>query len=279
MICQNKKKFITVRVICNMKFPESERVIYEKNPLVEVIGQLQFPSILRISQQPPAEFQDRIRDDYPVFEFSSGNQLPLEISNIMQQLGSPLAINQTYIFKSEDSTWQIVLNQNSITLSTIRYDRYEKFKKKFKDVISIFEEIYNPSFYSRVGLRYRNLIVRSQLNLKDVYWAELIPEHIAPELHNLIIAESVTASMKKLQMSDESKQITLNHGLVIVRDAITNNEEEAYLFDTDFSTTTKVGRSDNVWDTIDIFNKMARNLFRWSINEKLHDALKPSSLI
>ncbi|MDJ0897416.1 MAG: TIGR04255 family protein [Xenococcus sp. MO_188.B8] len=261
-----------------MKFPESERVIYEKNPLVDVICQLQFPPILRISQQPPVDFQDRIREEYPIFEFSQGNQLPPEISNIMQQLGSSLISNQTYIFKSEDSIWQIVLNQNSITLSTRKYERYEIFKKKFQDVIYIFEEIYKPSFYSRVGLRYRDLILPSKLNVQNFNWSELIPNHIASELHSPEMASSITAFMKNLQMSSDDKQIAFNHGLVTARDGKTQKEEEAYLLDADFSTTTKVSRNDNVWDTIDMFNKMARNLFRWSITDKLHNILNPSHI-
>ncbi|MGL6341617.1 MAG: TIGR04255 family protein, partial [Waterburya sp.] len=110
-----------------MKFPESKRVIYEQNPLIEVICQLQFPPILRISQQSPVEFQDRIRDDYPILELSIGNQFPPEISNIMQQIGNSFAGNQTYIFKSEEFTWQLFLNQNSIALSTRKYKRYEEF--------------------------------------------------------------------------------------------------------------------------------------------------------
>jgi uncharacterized protein (TIGR04255 family) len=270
------QKCITIRVACDMKFPESQRVIYEQNPLIEVICQLQFPPILRISQQSPVEFQDKIRDYYPILEFSNGNQLPPEISNIMQQLGNSFINNPTYVFKSEEFTWQVFLNQNSITLSTQKYKRYEEFKEKFKDIISIFEEIYKPSFYSRIGLRYRDLIVPSQLNLEDVNWSELIPIHMASELHSPEIAEFITGFTKNLQMSSDDKQINLNHGLVMARDSITNKEEEAYLLDADFSTMTKISRDDNVWDTIDIFNKMARNLFRWSITDKLHKALNPS---
>jgi len=49
-------------------FPESERVIYEKAPLVQVICQLRFPQILRIESQLPVEFQERIRDAFPILE-------------------------------------------------------------------------------------------------------------------------------------------------------------------------------------------------------------------
>ena len=47
-----------------MAFPEVERVIYERNPLDEVICQLRFPAILKIDE-PPIAFQEQIRTRYP----------------------------------------------------------------------------------------------------------------------------------------------------------------------------------------------------------------------
>jgi hypothetical protein len=44
-------------------FPESERIIYAKNPLESVICQLRFPAILKISSEPPVEFQETLRKD------------------------------------------------------------------------------------------------------------------------------------------------------------------------------------------------------------------------
>jgi uncharacterized protein (TIGR04255 family) len=259
-----------------MKFPESERVIYKKNPLIEVVCQFQYPPILKISQQLPADFQDRVREEYPIFK-KQNSQLPSEISNIIRQFDDSFIDNQdqVYIFQSEDSIWQIVLDQNSITLSTRKYERYEEFRQKFKGVVNVFEEIYRPSFYSRLGLRYRDLIVRSQLDLIGVSWSELIPRQLASELHSQEMAESITGFMKNLQMSSESTQIALSHGLVMARNSENNENEESYLIDSDFSTTNKTSRNDEAWDTIDIFNKTARNLFRWSITDKLHNALIP----
>ncbi|WJI52911.1 TIGR04255 family protein [Mesorhizobium sp. C089B] len=53
-------------------FPNSERVIYARSPLVQVICQIRFPKILRIEASPPADFQDQVRDLYPIVE----QQLP-----------------------------------------------------------------------------------------------------------------------------------------------------------------------------------------------------------
>lgn len=44
----------------------SQRVIYENNPLIEVIIQYRFPKILALNSKDPIEFQDRIKDEYPI---------------------------------------------------------------------------------------------------------------------------------------------------------------------------------------------------------------------
>ena len=44
-----------------MPFPVTKRIIYKKNPLVEVICQLRFPPILSIDTEIPARFQGAIK--------------------------------------------------------------------------------------------------------------------------------------------------------------------------------------------------------------------------
>lgn len=44
-----------------MLFPPTQRVIYHKNPLVEVVCQLRFPTILKIDAEIPVAFQEAVR--------------------------------------------------------------------------------------------------------------------------------------------------------------------------------------------------------------------------
>ena len=46
-------------------FYDTDRVIYAKPQIMEVICQLRFPRILSISAREPAEFQELIRSDFP----------------------------------------------------------------------------------------------------------------------------------------------------------------------------------------------------------------------
>lgn len=123
-----------------MKLPNYERVIYEYNPLIEVIAQLRFPTILRITSQQPVDFQDSVRFDYPIFEASRNLPIPNELSNLLTQFSSNITNDLTYHFKSEDLSWQLSIDKDSITLVTTKYERYENFIKKFKIAVEIFEK-------------------------------------------------------------------------------------------------------------------------------------------
>lgn len=260
-----------------MHLPEPERVIYDRNPLIDVVCQLRFPPILKISHQEPVEFQDEIRLQYPLFE-SVQSQIPAEIARAIQQFGVTLPSEQSYNFKSEDQKWQLSITNNLISLTTFDYKRYEDFKQRFKEAINIFEKIYKPSFYTRIGLRYRDLIIRSSLDLKDRDWSELINNCIASELHNPELSASVQSIQKNIIFSVEQGQVNFQHGLVTVKEPEAKNDESAYLFDADFYTEQKLEGTKDVWDKLDQFNNSARKLFRWSITNTLHKAMLPRSV-
>jgi uncharacterized protein (TIGR04255 family) len=113
-----------------MKLPDYQRVIYKRIPLLDVVGQLRFPTLLKINNQEPFEFQERIRWDYPIFQRSHSLNLPPDLAALVPQLSTFSAQDPTYNFQSEDSKWQISLNKDSLTLSTFQYKRYEEFKEK-----------------------------------------------------------------------------------------------------------------------------------------------------
>ena len=104
-------------------FSNDERVIYAKRQLVEVICQLRFPEILKIDVSEPADFQERIRRDYPQYE-KKIEQLPPQMVN-----GKPVpqgTVNN-YQFVSAEGQWRVSLTKGFIALSTYGYTRWEDF--------------------------------------------------------------------------------------------------------------------------------------------------------
>src|SRR6266568_7415140 len=103
-----------------MPFPEAQRVIYDAHPIEEVICQLRFPTILRIEGESPFQFQERIRDSYPLYKPKPAVKLmegiPKELASFF---GKELSLGNTpsgHEFISQDEKWTLSLTKDFLTL-------------------------------------------------------------------------------------------------------------------------------------------------------------------
>jgi uncharacterized protein (TIGR04255 family) len=263
-----------------MPFPDSPRVIYAQNPLIEVICQLRFPSILLIDSEPPAKFQERIRKAYPLYKENQLADMKLELPPEIVKLSGgafPASLRTSrvsYDFVSADQIWKVGLTRDFLSLSTTRYERWEDFKAHLLEPLSALIEVYSPSFFSRIGLRYRDLIDRGRLGLKDVPWSRLLKEHIAGELASPEVFRRVvhTGHVSKIRLDDDEGEVLLQHGL-----PEESEDQLLYLIDSDFSFNGRTEVNDAI-AKLDTFNRKSGRLFRWCITQELHDSMEPRSL-
>jgi uncharacterized protein (TIGR04255 family) len=262
-----------------MPFPDSPRVIYDINPLAEVICQLRFPAILRINSESPSAFQEHLRGLYPFYkEVQSQNlklDLPSEIGKLFDiNAAFPLRVQPVHEFISADELWKVQLTREALSLSTVDYRTWEGFKEHFAVPLKSLIAEYAPSFYTRIGLRYRDIIEPKALGLEGVEWRELLNPQIVGELSLPEIAHEITerANRVTIRLEDGKSQVVINHGLV-------SNEggEQSYLIDSDFSTAERTEVGDAI-QILDEFNRQSGRLFRWYISPKLHDAMQPRPL-
>ena len=265
-----------------MRFPDGPRVIYEKNPLVEVVCQIRFDPILRIQTEPPAEFQDRIRRDYPGYAETRSvavdmpAEIPDQVRNAFESLFGPAAETVNYEFKSRDESTRVTLARDFVALTTTKYERWEIFREQMDHIVTQVRDVYQPSGFKRIGLRYKDVIVRSQLGLPDSPWSELLRQEIAGELANPEWEPQIVGLLKQIRFSGDSNgiELTLNHGIVNVEHDGSDQEELGYLIDGDFS---REGTTDDddALAILDRANRDAGRLFQWCISERLHTALRP----
>lgn len=258
-----------------MPIPESDRIIYRSNPLIEVVCQVRFPTILRIESEPPALFQDGVRKQYPIFNEPSipmlaGPQQPADLVALFNSL-VPLRIPKAYEFRSEDENWKLTLSQEFFALSCSKYERWEDFRAHVEPPLALFVREYQPAFFSRVGLRYRNLLRREILQLTDAKWSDLLKAHIAGPLATEI-ADEVEGVFHQV-----SFELPNTHGKVTMQHGFTQggqSREICYLIDNDFYTErrTEIGHA---IEDLNHFNRYSGGLFRWSITERLHQAMGP----
>ncbi len=157
-----------------MLFSHYDRYHYARSPLVEVICQLRFPAILSIGANDPVDFQEAIRQEFP--RFNKVKERPAPKMTMVD--GAPKMVQPdpitNYTFVSEDGLWKLNLTQNFIALSTLRYQRWEDFAQRLDRPLAQFIQIYNPTFFERVGLRYVNAFSRRFLGLEGTPWSDLI---------------------------------------------------------------------------------------------------------
>ena len=264
-----------------MPFPEVKRIIYKRNPLDKVICQLRFPPILKINTELPANFQDKIRKEFqlcsdsPELKVSIPNEIRNKLPNGMIHYIQSLHDNKNYEFSTEDGFWQINLTSNFVSLTCNKYERWENFKEKLKLLLDAFIEIYEPSFFTRVGLRYIDIIKRSDLDLKDVHWQDLLKINILGLLSYTEIGNRVQAfeSLYEILLADNESRVKIITSFV---EHIKDNEQ-CYMIDSDFFSDKKI-KIANVYEKLDFFNERASRLIQWCITDRLHQAMEPLEL-
>jgi len=129
-------------------FSQETRCLYRENQLADVICQLRFPEILTISAEPPAKFQEAIREDFPLFTQRKDTPAPkiLGIPGSMTLENPKPTVN--YHFASADNVWRVNLTGKFISLSCSRYPGWEEFARMLDKPLAAFIQIYKPAFLS-----------------------------------------------------------------------------------------------------------------------------------
>jgi uncharacterized protein (TIGR04255 family) len=177
-----------------------------------------------------------------------------------------------HLFEAEDRTWQVALTRETLELRTTVYRRWEEFRDRADKLRKAFEQTYKPTFYSRVGLRYVDVVRRSLLELEGTPWSELLNPYVAGELSAPELANRIDSVSRELhcRLEGDNCYLTLKTGIALADP----EREPCFLIDSNFHTHKRMETAD-VANVLDTFNRTSGRLFRWSIQQRLHDALEP----
>lgn len=259
-------------------FSSEERWIYRNNPLVEVICQLRFPTILSVSAREPADFQEAIRRTFPRYAVRKETLPP----KVIQAPGQPARLEQlppiiNYQFLTEDGKYRINLTQDFISLTCGRYLCWEEFAGMMDMSLAAFIKTYEPAYFQRVGLRYLNAFSRRDLNLEQTPWRDLI------ELPYLGVMAMDDRPESAFSRCSQDVEVTLAGGCrmklhvgpgMIKRGNDTSDKEIKMIFDMDIymSGNVPVNLAAGSMQTI---HAQADEVFQSAVSDVLHDAMEP----
>lgn len=258
-----------------MPFPITAREIYDNNTLEEVILQLRFPTILQVGNKSPVDFQNSVRSYYPLYEErKTGVDLPKELTDMLAGFPITGLTQQTeHQFLTEDRARFIALTQDFIAISEKDYKTWNVFRAELTLIEQIFREEYSPAFYSRVGLRYRNVITKAKLGLEESPWRDLLNPSLLGNLAEEVLTGEVigTRTQTTITLPDQPG------GRVVLRHGLSRSDDQTYEIDTDFYLAEKC-QPEEAYAILDGFNKWGGNLIRWAIKPALREAMGPNPI-
>ena len=257
-------------------FSNEMRCVYNRNPLGEVICQLRFPEILTIEANVPAQFQETIRAQFPLYSVRKEAPLPKLTGTPGNLSMQQQPQNNNYQFVSADGVWRVNLTSKFISLACSRYTCWEDFAAMLDKPLAAFIQIYRPAFFERVGLRYLNFISRSALQLDGTAWRELIqPRYLG------ILAEEQMQETAASRCSVDAEfairggcRAKIHAGPGLVKRNGQQDNEVKFIFDQDLymAGNIPVNHSAGALQTL---HTQADSIFRGAITDTLHEAMDP----
>lgn len=252
-------------------FSTEKRCRYAQPQLAEVICQLRFPEILTIQANVPAEFQDAIRDQFPIYlrrqELPGNGQLVKKEPVINHQ------------FATADGTWRVNLTSRFISLTCSKYTRWEDFAAHLDKPLAAFIQIYKPAPFERIGLRYLNFISRYQLGLEGIPFSQLIqPCYLGPLAEEDVPEQGVSRNTIDCEMAIRGGcRVKIHAGPGKVKRGTREDPEIKFIFDQDLYMNGPL-QLNLVAGALQTLHSQADSIFRGAITEKLHEAMEPESL-
>lgn len=258
-----------------MPVPHSKRVKYLNNPLEDVTCKLQFPPVLRIDAEMPIAFQERVRREYPLLQTGSSITLPAGVPERVAQAFQhdfPGVPRRSFAFSTSDSSWTLKLAKSEMSLSCRNYDSWESFGQRLAGPLEALVQIYEPSFYTHVCARYRNVIRRHRLGLDGVPWSSLLQSWICGPLGRDELKEEVESLQARcvMRLPGTVGRIDATYGLATEGPG----KQSVFLIDTHAYNQEQTGHAD-VSSLLDMLSRQAGSFFRWCLTDQLHRALGP----
>ncbi len=260
-------------------FANEPRCIYRANQLGEVICQLRFPEILSIETTLPAQFQDAIRADFPLYALRKENAAP-KLTGVPGafQLQNPPSTNN-YQFSSQDQVWRVNLTSRFLSLACGKYSCWEDFAAMLDKPLAAFIQLYKPAFYERVGLRYLNFISRKTLSLDQTPFSDLVSSCYLGLLSEEDVSEGAcTRSGVDAELKIRGGcSVKIHAGPGLVKRNGTSDPEVKFIFDQDLYMPGNVPVNLSA-PCLETLHSQAWSIFRGAITPLLHQAMEPTEI-
>lgn len=235
---------------------------YKLNFLKQAVCELRFPTLMELGDsRPPSALVAALRKEYPHLELA--NQVTIGV-------GASTGSSNAHIFRSSKFDWTVSLSQSSLSIETTAYKGFPQMRERILRVVDAAAKIIDSDFFTRVGLRYINVIDVDE----DPTDGWVNPALVQPVLSRHFTGIQEYAG--RLQLLADDGGCLLQHGIRLkkpARDGKASSPE--YLLDID-SNRNDVALSDTA-EALDAMHNQVFDIFDWSLGEKARNHLSKGS--
>lgn len=187
--------------------PFPDDVQLTNSPLVRVIAQVRFPTILSVERNDfIADFQEAIREKFPILRPDKSIRLHFTTEDASRQTETTL-----WRFVSSDGKWGTTLSSEFLSFETNAYTNRPDFTVRFAEVLNALVAHVRPDTLDRLGVRFCNHL--SGENLREVLGGMVRPEFAGSLVHSTIPELLQSATVQVFNLPDELGQLALRSGL------------------------------------------------------------------
>lgn len=240
--------------VSDLSYPEPR---YVRTGLKTVVCQVRFNPILRIAQQPPAEFQDLVRHAFPQFFREDTAEVRIAPGAPVEALPAGPSV---WRFRTEDEAWTAGLTVEFLSLETTQYERFPDFEHRFSILEEALESAYGIDHYIRVGLRYINIFSPDEF---PGGWRDRFNPKLLGPMADPTLGGKVKETRQAFVLAEDDWSIGVRHG----------TENGAYRLDIDHFTEVRVDAK-HVAERLRAFNGRIYQVFRWAISDAMHEEME-----
>lgn len=247
--------------------PPPQEVSLPRAPLVRVIGQVRFSSILAVRRPEYIEpFQETIRDRYPVLRQEHAQSITLG-----PQGAAARERQVAWRFAGTDDAWRVSLTPEFVALETTAYSSRDDFLERMQAILDAVAEHFRPAVAERVGLRYIDRVTGDELrDIPDLIRPELLGivktplrEHAQHELSEALLALPNAGEQLRMRWAH------LPSGATVDPNAVEPISERSWILDIDmFSDKQQSFEARSLGKSLRRFAERIYTVFRWAVTDE-----------
>lgn len=243
----------------SFKFPEYKDVKLKESLLREVVFQIKYPTILKISHEEPFQFQEKIRKRFPGYEKEISLKLNVGKSKLDEQIPFQLPVHRFYTNSKKQF---ISLAQDFCSFSALKYKDWNEFKSAIQLAADTVSQVYEPGYISRLGLRYINFIEPGKYKITIEDLINSIRMDVT-SMYKTDVIPLPDSALHEIRISDGDDKLTIRHG--IVPDEKTGNKNFLLDFDNYIQGEIQFKDLESIYEK---YHKIIYNAFRWYLGDE-----------